>query len=117
MDTNSILFLIWIVLSLVILGVSIVALLSFQTVVDHLQKVDPKNWNNASYKTIAQLLRENITWILLVLVCLAELVSIAFDPVRGWFVSRPILASGVYLAPILILTIVLVILRFQAATA
>lgn len=115
MDTNSILFLIWIVLSLVLLGVSILSLLSFQTVVDHLRSTDPKNWSEGSYKSMGELLKKHIVWILLVLVCIAELVSIAFDPVRGWFGSSPFLASGLYLTPILILTIVLIVLRLQSA--
>lgn len=114
MDTNSILFLIWIVLSLVLLGVAIVSLLSFQTVIDRLRETDPKNWSEGSYQTIGELLKKHITWILLVLVCLAELVSIAFDPVRGWFVLHPVIAAVTYLVPILILTVVLVVLRLKS---
>jgi hypothetical protein len=112
MDTNSTLFLIWILLTLILLGMTIVAILSFQSVVDHLRTIDAKNWTEGTYKTIGELLREHITWILLIMVCIAELTSIAFDPVRGWFGANPFLASGLYLLPVLILTIVLVVLRF-----
>jgi hypothetical protein len=112
MDTNSALFLIWILLTLILIGMTIVAILSFQSVVDHLRATDAKNWSEGSYKTIGELLRQHITWILLILVCIAELTSIAFDPVRGWFSARPLLASGLYLLPVLILSVVLVILHF-----
>jgi hypothetical protein len=111
MDTLVILFIVWIVLVLAVFMAAVVAILHSQMLLDRLRLNDPDKWSADKYKTIGEILKENILWMLLVTVILAELVSLAFGPVRGWVGTHLIIGLVVYVLPPLTLGIVMIVLK------
>lgn len=117
MNTSTALFVLWVLFTLVMMTLSIVSMLSLQSVIDRLRALDIKNWGEETYKPLKQVVMSNLVWIILVSVCVTEMVSLAFEPVRMWFTENLLLALGVYIVPIVAVFIVLIVQRVQANAA
>jgi|LakMenEpi03Aug12_release.lakeMendotaPanAssembly.Ray.scaffolds.fasta_scaffold618033_1 hypothetical protein len=106
MNTSTALFILWMLFTLVMMSVSFISMFSLQSVVDRLRVIDATNWNEKDYQPLQQVVSQNLTWILLVALCITAIVSLAFETVRAWFSDNILVASLVYIVPILILVLV-----------
>lgn len=117
MNTSTALFILWMLFTLVMMSVSLISLLSLQSVIDRLRVVDAKNWNENDYQTLQTVVSKNLLWILLIALCVTAVISLAFETVRTWFSENLILASLVYVVPILVLVVVLVVRKILQVRA
>jgi len=117
MNTSTALFTLWVLFTLVMMSISIVSMLSLQSVIDRLRVIDMKNWGEENYKPLKDVVMKNLIWMLLVSVCVTEMVSLAFEPVRVWFTGNLFLALLVYITPIFVLLGILIVQRIRANIA
>lgn len=106
---NTVLVLIWIALTIAVWAVAVISLLQTQMILDRLQTTDPKNWANV--ESLGKIVLKNLLWMGLVVVALAELVSLAFPEVRGWMAGNLLIALAVYLVPLLALAVALIVTK------
>jgi hypothetical protein len=108
---NTILVLVWIAVTVVVWMFAIVSLLQSQAILEKLRTIDATHWE--AFQSMGQIILDNLVWLLLVAVIIAELVSVAFPEVRAWFGENLYLAVAIYLVPILVLSVTMIVLRFR----
>ena len=117
MNTSTALFMLWVLFTLVMMAMSIVSMLSVQSVIDRLRVIDMKNWGENTYTPLKKVVLDNMIWILLVSIGVTEMVSLAFEPVRFWFRENLLLALAVYIVPIIVILGISIVQRIRANMA
>lgn len=111
--TVSLFVIAWMVFTLILLAFSVMNALTLQSVIDRLRLLNMKDWQEGSFKTMGDHLVENITWILLVLVIVAEIVAISFRGVRAWFLGHLLIGAIAFVTPILITVVIIIVMQYR----
>jgi hypothetical protein len=109
MDSVTTLLLVWLGVTLAVLGMSFVNMLGLTRVVDHLRLSSPEHWSEEKFESFMNLASQNLTMLLFVTVFVVEILSLLFVDVRSWLGEHPYMAGLVYGVPLLGVTLVWVL--------
>ncbi len=117
MDSVTTLLLIWLGVTLAVLGMSFVNMLGLSRVVDHLRLSNPDQWSEDKFESFMSLASQNLTMLLFVTVFVVEVLSLLFVDVRTWLSDHAVLGGIVYGVPLLAVTGVWIIGKLQSPSA
>ena len=113
----SLIMVTWIVLTLILLGLTVVNLFSLQSVINNLRTTNPTKWSESwatgKYKTMGEIAKENILWMVLVLIVVGEVIAISYAPVREWVLNNLLLGALAFVLPIFAVVITIIVVRLR----
>jgi hypothetical protein len=113
----SLIMVTWIVLTLILLGLTVVNLFSLQSVINNLRATNPTKWSDSwapgKYKTMGEIAKENTLWMILVLIVVGEVIAISYAPVREWVLNNLLLGALVFVLPVFAVVVTIIVVRLR----
>lgn len=113
----SLIMVTWIVLTLILLGLTVVNLFSLQSVINNLRATNPTKWSDSwapgKYKTMGEIAKENTLWMILVLIVVGEVIAISYAPVREWVLNNLLLGALAFVLPVFAVVVTIIVVRLR----